>query len=140
MTTPAAVATSAAPVKLDAKGVAERLKAAGLFTGAIAVQDEATDPNKQLGRPGRYTSRASFDLPGGDTAADPGAADRGAVVEVFPDAAAAKARADFIQKTLADTPMLGSEYDYVNGGVLLRITGKVLPSEAKKFEAALAKL
>ncbi|MGI5241133.1 hypothetical protein [Dactylosporangium sp. CA-139066] len=37
-------------------------------------------------------------------------------------------------------PILGTEYDYVNGSVLVRITGKVKPSVAKTFESAVAAL
>jgi len=36
--------------------------------------------------------------------------------------------------------MLGSEHDYVHGSVLVRITGKVVPSVAEPFQAALASM
>ena len=36
--------------------------------------------------------------------------------------------------------MLGAEYDYVHGSALVRITGKVVPSVAEPFQAALASL
>jgi hypothetical protein len=58
------------------------------------------------------------------------------VIEVWPTAAAAKKRADYIRGALADNPILGSEWHYLNGAVLVRITGKVKPSEANRFKAA----
>ncbi|WP_203924735.1 hypothetical protein [Rugosimonospora africana] len=105
-----------------------------------AVQDENTDPNNLIGRPSEYTSRASFDVAGGDPNGDRYTTDRGGVIEVFPDAATAKARAEYIQTQLNANPVLGTEYDYLTGSVLVRITGKVKPSVAGKFQAAVAGL
>jgi hypothetical protein len=62
----------------------DALKAAGLPLSNEAVQDENTDPNNLIGRPNGYLSRASFDLPGGDTNGEKHDIDRGGVIEVFP--------------------------------------------------------
>jgi hypothetical protein len=125
---------------MTALEVAEKLKASGLPVTNLAAQDENTDPNDLLGRPTGYTGRASFDLAAGDKAGEKYGVDRGGVVEVWPTAAAAKKRADYIQGALADNPILGSEWDYLNGAVLVRITGKVKPSEANRFRAAVEAL
>jgi hypothetical protein len=125
---------------MDAKGVANALATAGLPVTNIVAQDENTDPNNLLGRPGGYLSRASFDVPGGDKDAEQHSVERGGVVEVFLDAAAAQARSKYIQDTLKSMQMLGTEYNYMNGPVLVRIAGKVKPSMAKPFGAALAGL
>jgi hypothetical protein len=69
---------------MDALAVIEALKKAKLPVTNIAEQDENTDPNNRLGRPGGYTSRASADVPGGDAEADKYSIDRGLVVEVAP--------------------------------------------------------
>jgi hypothetical protein len=116
--------------------VLDKLTAAGLSISNGAVQDENTDPNNLLGRPNGYTSRASFDVPGGDPEAKAGDIARGGVIEVFADATTAKARADYIASTLKAAPIFGTEYHYLNGLVLVRISGKVKPSEASKFQAA----
>jgi hypothetical protein len=135
-----AASPTPAPPKIDAKVVAAALAAAKLPVTNIAVQDENTDPNNLLGRPGSYTSRASFDVTGGDENGDPFDIDRGGVVEVFADAAAAQARSKYIQDTLRSMQILGTEYHYLNGPVLVRVSGKVKPSVAKPFEAAVAGL
>jgi hypothetical protein len=138
--TPPAATTQA--TVLDAKGVLDRLKAAQLPLSAIAVQDENTDPNGKLGRPGGYTSRASADVPGGDKNGDKYGIDRGLVVEVFTSTEDADARSKFIQDTLKAAQILGTEYHYrpADKRILVRLTGKVKPSEAKKFEQAVAAL
>ena len=46
------------------------------------------------------------------------------------------ARAAFIQKALTDMPALGTEYDYIRGSALLRVSGEVKPSVATKYNAA----
>lgn len=139
-TSASAAPPSPAAPRVDAKAVLAQLAVAGLpMTGGV-VQDENTDPNNLLGRPNGYLSRASFDVPGGDPDGDKFGIDRGGVIEVWPDAAGAQTRSAFIQKTLKDTPILGTEYHYLNGPVLVRISGKVKPSVAAKFEAAVAAL
>jgi hypothetical protein len=55
------------------------------------------------------------------------------------DAAGAKARADHIQTALKGAAILGSEYDYTAGPVLLRITGNVKPSVAAQFQTAVTR-
>lgn len=132
-------AASDSPVALTAAGVVARLKAAGLPVSNVQTQDERTDPNSMLGRPNGYTGRASFDVPGGDTAGDKYDISRGGVVEVWPDAAGAKKRAAYVKQATASMPAL-TEYDYVHGPVLLRITGGVVPSTARKFKAALSSM
>lgn len=139
-TPPAAGQTASPSTALDARAVLSRLKAAGLPMTNTAVQDENTDPNDLLGRPGGYTSRASFDVPGGNAEAERYLIDRGGVIEVFPSAAAARERSGYIQAIMKGTRVLGTEYHYLAGPVLLRITGSVKPSMAARFEAAVARL
>ena len=57
------------------------------------------------------------------------------MVEVWPTAADAQRRSDYIQGILKDSPVLGTEYDTLNGAALLRIDGKVKPSVAKNYAA-----
>jgi hypothetical protein len=137
-----AAAKPPAPTPVDAKTVLARLTAAKLGLTHGAVQDEDTDPNNLLGRPGGYTSRASADLPGGDREGTKYRIERGLVIEVFPTAADADRRSKYIQDTLKGVQLLGTEYHYRAGGgaVLVRVTGRVKPSAAKKIEAALTGL
>jgi len=102
----------------------------------------ATDPNDLLGRPNGYTSKASFN----DTRIDPetlggldeGDVDFGGSVEVFASEDAARKRMDYIQAVLGSDSPFGAEYDYVRGGVLLRVTGTLTPDQAAAYEAALS--
>lgn len=128
--------------KLDAAQIVKKLKADKLGLTSIAVQNEDTDPNHLLGRPGGYTSRASADLPGGNDAALPGDADRGVVVEVYGTAAAAKRRGDYIASLKNGSSILGSEWQFYtpDGTGLIRVSAYVKPSLAKKVQAATADL
>jgi hypothetical protein len=127
-------------VAMTATAVLGKLAAAGLPVSNGTTQDENTDPNKLLGRPNGYTSRASFDVPGGDSSAEAGSIDRGGVIEVFGDAAGVQRRADYIAGLLQQSPALGTEYHYANGPVLVRISGKVKPSVANQFGPVVAAL
>jgi hypothetical protein len=102
------------------------------------------DPNKQLGRPNGYTSKTAFTdirIPVEGEVAITKENDtlRGGGVEVFADAAGAKARMDYIQSFGKATPML-AEYDYVVGGVLLRVSKQLTPDQAKEYEKALSEV
>lgn len=133
----AAGAKPSAAATVSISEVLARLTRAGLPLSNPAAQDENTDPNNLLGRPNGYIARASFDVPGGDPEGDQHTIERGGVIEVWPDEAAARRRSTYLQDLVKNAPILGTEYDYVRGPVLLRITGKVKPSVAAQFEAAL---
>jgi hypothetical protein len=147
-TAPQNAAGGSAPVAakkvegLDAASVVKKLKAANLGLTNVAVQDENTDPNNLLGRPGLYTSRASADLPGGDKTGDKGDTDRGLVVEVFDTPELAKKRGDHIAQLKDGSSGLGTEWQYYtsDGTGLVRVSGNVKPSLAKKVQAAVAAL
>ncbi|MDI2129945.1 hypothetical protein [Yinghuangia seranimata] len=133
--------SAAAPGKMTAAQVASTLKAAGLPLGEVTVFDEDTDPNHQLGRPGKYTSKVGFvdtrvDLSNAlDTKGD---ISRGGGVEVWPDHKSAQARADYIQALTKDIQAtVMREYDYISGSYLLRITQTLSPTQAGAYEAAL---
>lgn len=121
-------------------GIAHAFVQAGLPATQMVAQTESSDPNGFLGRPGKYTERVSFDIPGGDASAAVGETGRGGVIELWLSQSGAQVRANYIQSALKDNGMLGSEYDYVHGPVLVRITGNVPPSVAESFQAALAAL
>ena len=134
---PAADSKQAAP--MDAKQViislAEKIGSAKSAT----VYTADTDPNNLLGRPGGYTSKADFT----DDRAKPKLDDEvqnGGSVEVFEDSAAAEGRAKSIADILKAAKIFGTEYHYVSGGVLLRVSGALTPDQAAEYEAALKTL
>lgn len=113
--------------------VLDALKPAGATDPAVNTAED--DPNKDLGRPGQYTARATFALPGGKSGADRFATSRGGSIEIWPTAEAARKRVDYLIGVLAaGGPILGTEYDYLAGPVLVRVTGDVTPANAKKVE------
>lgn len=98
---------------------------------------EDNDPNNKIGRPGGYVSAATL-YDSGASCSSLGA-ECGATVEVWPDEAAAKQRSEFILAALKGANgVLGDEYHYQKGAVLLRVSGDLKPSAAKLYEAALA--
>jgi hypothetical protein len=96
---------------------------------------EDNDPNGDIGRPGKYTEAVSIydDRAECDSELD---VTCGAKIEVWDDEDAAKERSEYIQGLLEDMPMLGSEYHYIDGGMLLRVSGQLKPTEAEEYEGA----
>jgi hypothetical protein len=100
---------------------------------------EDNDPNNKIGRPGGYVSAATL-YDEGATCTELGV-ECGATVEVWPDEASATARSKFIQDALKGANgVLGEEYHYQDGPVLLRVFGTIKPSVAKKYQAAFSQL
>ncbi len=102
-----------------------------------------TDPNKLLGRPNGYTSKASFtdSRVRSEDVIDTreGAVDPGGSVEVFTDEQAAQNRLKFIQTLTAGIPAF-TEYGYVAGPVLVRVSKSLTPEQAAEYEKALAEI
>jgi hypothetical protein len=125
---------------LTARQVAIALKAKGLPVSVTAVYTAATDPNHLLGRPGGYTSKIIFADPRATNAQDASGGHDvagGGSVEVYPSRAAAMRRGAYIETLTQAAPVLGTEYDYVSGGVLLRISGNLTPAQASQYAEAL---
>lgn len=130
-----------APTPSNAEQVIAGLKAQGLPVTLSIVYNEKTDPNEKLGRPNGYTSKASFTIPQGDKSADKGSVDAGGSVEMFESEPDAKQRGEYIQTTQKSmNGLAGSEYSYVAGGALLRLTPKLTSTEAAKYGEALSKI
>lgn len=140
---PTSSATSITPGQdmagLDAAGVVTWLADRDVPITVAQVYDENTDPNNRLGRPGGYTSKAAFAdsrVPKSKYGSEVDDPHRGGSVEVFADEAAAVARSKEVQTKLKAFG-LGTEYDYVVDGVLVRVSGSVTPSQAASYAKAL---
>jgi hypothetical protein len=140
-------ATAAAPSTtapaMDAATALANLKDAGLPITDSAVITETNDANDLIGRPGQYVSKVAFAdsrLGVPIDPAEPGN-EGGGSIEVFADGADAQARSDYIQATLQSLgPIAGTEYHYLTGPILVRVTGELPPSVAAEYEAAVAGL
>lgn len=143
-TTPAATpvtttAAAASPAQSPASVIA-KFQAAHLPVQPSITYTAELDSNHLLGRPGQYTAKESW----ADTRVDPsqvrdhaaGNVDLGGSVEQFSTAADAQTRSGYIanvEKGLGIT-----EYDYVTGTALVRVSSALTPDQAKAYQAALA--
>jgi len=122
-----------------ALAVTRGLKSAGMSIGTITNYTAATDPNHLLGRPNGYKSKTAFidktisNSPGTATSVT-----RGGSVEFFANHAGAVRRERYIEKVEKAAPILGTEYDYVDGPALLRLSSVLTPSEAKVYRRVFA--
>lgn len=122
---------------LDAAGVVDALKAAGLPVGELVVYDATNDPNTLLGRPHQYTSKVNFLLTSIDRQTqDSIEIDDGGSVEVFANSDDAAARFKYLDAITASSPLF-TEYHYQQGLVLLRLSRELTPDVAAQYEAAL---
>lgn len=120
----------------SANSAAELVKAVLPQVSEIVQIGEDNDPNHLFGRPNGYIA-ASVLIDSRLPRCTELGADCGAMIEQWPDQAAAQARADYIQSMRRAMPMLGQEWDTVRGNLLLRVAGTLKPSEAEGYESAL---
>lgn len=119
----------------DATAVATRVKARVRSVTKLVTITEDNDPNNKIGRPGGYVSAATL-YDQGASCTELGV-ECGATVEVWADEESATARSKFIQDALKGANgVLGEEYHYQEGPVLLRVYGDIKPSVARKYQAA----
>lgn len=118
----------------DATEVAEELKSTSSTAEKVVTVTEENDPNDLIGRPNGYDSAAI--LYDSEVSCDELGSECGVVVEVFSDENAARARGEYIQGILSEAPALGSEWDYVKGSVVLRVSGELKPTSNTKYAEA----
>jgi serine/threonine protein kinase, bacterial len=133
--TPAAQAVQPPPA--TAQSVAESIKAAIPEVTELIEVTEDNDPNSLIGRPNGYVAATVLVDSRLPRCTELGA-DCGVMIEQWSDQAAAQNRADYIQSMLKSMPMLGQEWNTVEGDLLLRVAGELKPSEAKAYETAFA--
>jgi hypothetical protein len=131
-----AVSTPPQPAEFKtAAAVVDALKAAGLPVTLTVDYDEASDPNDLMGRPGGYVDKVAFRDSRAEADPDHGIGEGGSV-ELFDDAADAVARAEYVRRIAKSSPLF-AEYTYVAGGVVLRVSRELTPTQAREYEAAL---
>lgn len=121
------------------KAIAATVKTAKL--GGVVTADN--DANHLLGRPGQYTSKVTFTdsrIKASDTGGlKPGDVGYGGSIETFANNGDATTRAKYIQTVTKGIPAL-SEYDYVHGPHVIRVSRLLTPAQAKEYDAAGARL
>ncbi len=98
---------------------------------------EDNDPNDLIGRPGSYEAASVF-YDSRVECLDAATVDVscGAKIEVFPGKSQAENRRDYLEAIMEGAGGIFTEYNYLDGSVLLRVSGKLKPSEAAEYEAA----
>ncbi|WP_234537433.1 hypothetical protein [Streptomyces shenzhenensis] len=136
-TSPKAAAAQAKP--LTARIAFDKVSAivsTAKLSGTVTADN---DPNHLLGRPNQYTSKITFDdtrISADDVSGtDKGDVDRGGAIEVFGSPADAQARAKYILSVTKSLPML-SEYDYVHGAAVVRVSHYLTPKQAADYKSA----
>ncbi|WP_130865670.1 hypothetical protein [Acidipropionibacterium timonense] len=97
----------------------------------IVEYTEDNDPNNLLGRPNGYTAAANIQWIPAESGAGELDVSRGASVEQWATNKDAVQRAKYLQTIFKSAPAFGSEYSFVKGPILLRVTGAIKPSQAK---------
>lgn len=125
----------------DATAVANLLRQSIPEITKVITVTETNDSNNLIGRPGGYASAAVLvdsRVPG-QTPSDPETGptiDMGARVEIYPTEAGAQQRAALLETVAAQAPMLANDWVYREGKVVLRVSGKLLPSVNDQYHAA----
>ncbi len=118
--------------------MAKALKAGIPSITKLVTITEDNDPNNLIGRPNGYTAAVVvYDKRVKCTELG---VDCGASVEQWRTADDAKQRARYIAKVQKGAPVLGSEYHYLLGRVLVRVTGELKPSEANDYKLVISRL
>lgn len=122
---------------LTSEELANKIKEKNTNVGAIIVYDENTDPNKILGRPNEYISKVSFQDKRvnqyGETKFSTENAPRGGIIETFASETDTQRRKKYLETLTANIGAL-SQYMYVKGTYILRLTTDLTPTQAKEYE------
>jgi plastocyanin len=137
---PKTCAVAANFVPPTAESVEAYVAAKGLPMVGLIAFTSATDPNHLLGRPTGYLSKVAWQdtrIDQTNQPSDPGGIEWGGGIEVFGTAEQAKSRAGYLISIETADPIVGSEYDYLLGPILLRVSGTFTPDTAAGYGNAL---
>lgn len=137
------VSTGAISAPTDATAIIAAMTKIIPTMDASVAYDATNDPNNLLGRPGGYSSKATFTdsriKPSEAQVDAEGAVDLGGGIEVFDNATDAQSRATYIHD-IQKSSFLANEYLYVSGGVLLRLSDILTPNQAQAFVDAMGQV
>jgi hypothetical protein len=113
-----------------------KFKKANLPIVAVIDYTAATDVNHLLGRPGGYIAKdAWIDRRISPPPTEIGDVDSGGSIETFSSSQAAQARASEIE-ALRNGGFLGTEYHFLVGTSLIRVTSALTPAQAAAYQRA----
>ena len=137
--TPTPTPSAATTPPKNATVVAHVLEKAVSHIAKVVKITENNDPNDIIGRPTGYVS-AAIVYDSRTSCSDGLGADCGASIEQWATKSDAKSRSAYIEKLLKASPILGSEYDVVRDGFLMRVAGKLKPSQEEAYAKAFTAL
>ncbi|MDO6355109.1 hypothetical protein Q3V94_08460 [Caloramator sp. CAR-1] len=121
------------PKPTTAEGIVKSLQNSNMPITKIEVYTEKNDPNKLLGRPGQYISKANFlDSRIDEPVSNNIEVINGGSIEVFANKNDAQKRYEYVSSIAQSSPMF-NEYDYLIDKVLLRLSKNLTPEEAKEY-------
>jgi hypothetical protein len=123
---------------LTATEVTQAFTDANLPITNITTLTVDNDPNELLGRPNQYIEKVFF----ADTRLkDEGltGADLGGTIEVFKNSSDMQKRKKYVD-TVTQSASMFAEYSYGNGVLLLRLSHRLTPDQAKEYEDVFMKL
>ena len=125
-------------VPVDAQEVVAILKAHNLPIGETVAYTAESDPDRLMGLPGSYASKAGWrDTTLGTDG--PLTVQSGGIVEVFPDEATAAQRGRDLARAVLDRRLSG-ENRYIKGRIVLRLSGRLSQGQPEKYFSALSKV
>jgi hypothetical protein len=122
--------------QLSAQSAAERIQKAVPKVTRLIPLTEDNDGNHLLGRPDGYSAATVLVDSRARCPSDGPGVECGATVEQWPDRWAAQRRADYILQVDRSMPIAGQEWTTVKQNLLLRVTGKLKPSDAQTYQSA----
>jgi len=123
------------PVIQNAEDIIKLFEGKGLPVSDIKTVTAADDSNQLLGRPGQYTSKLFFYDSRHPKVEESDENEN--TIEVFNSAEDAKARHDYIKSVTKGVAFL-TQYQLLQGRVLVRLDKAMLPDEVEGYKAALA--
>lgn len=136
--------------KTKAEYYVNGLKEKGLPVGTFVVYNSETDPNKVLGKPNEYISKANFE----DTRLEQMKDENGEIikdelgnivvyggtVEVFANEKDVLTRKKFLEGMFEHMGEKVGQYMFISGNAMLRVEFELTPEEAKKYGEAFGEL
>lgn len=115
--------------QLKTEEVIESLQKQTINMNKVVIYNENNDPNELLGRQGQYIGKASWT----DSRTETNKLN--CTIEVFDNEESLNKRKEYL-KEFTDNPMF-NQYVYVHKNIIMRINGKLTPSEAKRYKGIL---
>ena len=118
---------------MTAEQMIVKMQADKLPINNYIVFDETTDLNKLLGRPNQYISKVNF--ADSRLEQEEGTDPNGGSIETFKNSGDLNIRKDHLDNVAKNMPVF-TQYIFVNGNYLLRLSSDLTPEQAEEYKKA----